>query len=211
MNYYDEMIDKIERLLKEENYELADRLIADELSVPYVPRDIEEKLHRLKQQIVRNALPRKITDEELENYLFHGDPQHQLVAVNELNEKNLRQYLTLCERYLCSEGFANAKALLIDSLIRQEIDHLFAFQKEGETISFNPSLYTIIEESEPFLDACRKLSDDFMKEPSKLQLGRQLLYKEFMMKLPDQFDLESALSLEKDIVIYINNAFDSAE
>ena len=211
MNYYDEIIEKISSLIDEKNYDLADRLISNELAVPYVPREVEEKLYRLKKRIMKDPVSRIISDEEIEEFLFQGDPQHQLIAVNELNDKNLRQYIGICERYLASKGYANAKALLADSLIRQEIDHLFHFRKENEIISFNPSLFTVIEASEPFLSASGKLFEDYMKEPSKLQLARQLLYKEFIMQLPDQFDQESAMSLEKNIVAYIDHAFDSAE
>ena len=175
MNYYDEIIEKISSLIDEKNYDLADRLISDELAVPYVPREVEEKLYRLKKRIMKDPVSRIISDEEIEEFLFQGDPQHQLIAVNELNDKNLRQYIGICERYLASEGYANAKALLADSLIRQEIDHLFHFRKGNDIILFRPSLFTVIEASEPFLSASGKLFEDYMKEPSKLQLARQLL------------------------------------
>ena len=211
MNYYDEMIEKIQGLLEEKNYDLAEKMISDELSVAYVPRDIEQKLHSLQERIIKDTIRKQISDEELEEYLFEGDPDHQLFAVNELNGKNLRQYLPLCQKYFDSNGYANAKALLIDSLIRQEIDHVFHFRRNDVIISFNPSSYEIIEGSAPFLAAYRQLSDDYMKEPSKLHLAGQLLYKEFMMKLPDLFTEEEALSLEKDIIGYIDKAFDSAE
>ncbi|MBR4460999.1 MAG: DUF3196 family protein [Erysipelotrichaceae bacterium] len=211
MNYYEEMIGKIEELLKEKNYESAEKMISDELSVAYVPRDIEKKLYHLKEQIIKDTSPRKLSDEELEEYLFEGDPDHQLLSVNELNGKNLRQYIDLCQRYFESEGFANAKALLIDSLIRQEISHVFQFKRGEDIISFNPCTYAVIEDSEPFLAASAQISIDYMKEPSKLQLARQLLYKELIMALPDTYSVEQALVIEKNIVAYINNAFDSAE
>ena len=93
MNYYDEMIEKIQGLLEEKNYDLAEKMISDELSVAYVPRDIEQKLHSLQERIIKDTIRKQISDEELEEYLFEGDPDHQLFAVNELNGKNLRHHL----------------------------------------------------------------------------------------------------------------------
>ena len=211
MNYYDELIDKIKLLLREKNYEMAEKLIQDELSLPYVPKDIEEMLYNLKEQIVKSTIPHRISDEEIEKHLFEGDIDHQLMAVNELNGKNLRQYIDLCQRYLDGNGFANAKALLIDSLIRQEINHVFHYKRDDDLMMFNPCSYEVIEDSEPFSAASRQLSEDYMKEPSKLQLARQLLYKELIMALPDVYTSEEAMILEERIVEYINKAFDSAE
>ena len=112
---------------------------------------------------------------------------------------------------LPSGGLNLTESLLIDSLIRQEIDHVFEYKRNEELISFNPSSYQVIEESEPFSAASGLLSAYYMKEPSKLQMARQLLYKEFLMALPDLYSIEEAYALEKKIITYIDHAFDSAD
>ena len=121
MNYYEEILIQIRELIEKEELDEARRLILNELSVPYVPRDFEDELKELLLETkTSDYQPKLISDAQIEEFLY-SDPSHQLIAVDELNKKNLRDYIDLCQDYLRSKGFKNAMVLLIDSLIRQEI------------------------------------------------------------------------------------------
>ena len=210
MNYYDEILEKIQSLLEEKDYSLAEKIIDDELNVPYVPREIEQKLYELKSRVVHDSVTYKLTDDQIEEYLYHGDPVHQLKAVEELDDKNLREYKMICSRYLMGNGFLNAKLLLIDSMIRQEINEEFICVKDGKEYSFNPSELPVIENSASYLKATTLLDEVYLKEPSKLYLAKQLLYKEFMMSLPVIYTEQEAEKLVEKITAYIGEAFGSA-
>ena len=206
MNYYDEIIRQIQELIDNGEYDEAKRLIQNELSISYVPRDVDEKLRELFRAINVSAHEYKpLNDETIEEYLYKDD-NYQLIAVSELDKKNLRDYIDLCEDYLLSDGFENAKALLIDSLIRQEVNYEFEYKDS----SFNPSKITKVGESEGFLSALEAIQDKFMKNPSMSQLAIELLYKEVLMALPKTYNRQEGIELADKIEKYIIDAFESA-
>ncbi|MBQ2657341.1 MAG: DUF3196 family protein [Erysipelotrichaceae bacterium] len=209
MNYYDELIEKIENLLKKEDYENAKSLIDDELKVAYVPRDVEEKLIQYQKIVKQNTLKNKfLSDEQIEEYL-KLDENHQLLAVDELGRKNLRDYYDLCNRYLHSNGYRNAKVLLIDSLIRQEINKEYSYT-DGETkVQFNPYRLKVIEETDGFKSAMNDLQEIYLKEPSMFLMSQDLLFKECMFALPRNLNEEEGNQLALKISRFIDNAFNA--
>lgn len=208
MNYYDETLDKIKDLIDNEEYEEAKRLIQNELEVSYVPRDFETKLYELLDIVREKTFKVKtISDEDIEKYL-KMDNDHQIIAVDALDKRNLRDYIDICNTYLKGDGFINAKVLLIDSLIRQEINHVFEYKKNDEIIKFNPSNIENIQESEGYISCLNALRERFMKEPSMLYMAEQLLYKEALMTLPDNLNTNEGLLLSNRIIDYIITSFD---
>lgn len=209
MNYYDEVIRRITELINDEEYEEAKRLIANELEMPYVPKEAEEKLHELLDELhYLNPVQKELSDTKIEQFMS-SDNDHQLLAVNELDHRNLREYIPLCERYLSSDGFANAKALLIDSLIAQQIDHVFTCRKAQEKISFNPSAMKRVNETVSYGKCLGKIYETYLKEPSRAKLAEQLLYKEFLMALPLMIEEGDCDRLTEKIVSFIEQAFNS--
>ena len=207
MNYYDETLEKIEELINNKSFTEAKRMILNELDLAYVPKDFEEKLNILLNKIKENSFEVKhLSDEDITDYL-KMDENHQLSAVEELNNKNLRDYYDLCNSYLQSDGFINAKVLLIDSLIRQEINKEYKLKRNDEITVFNPSQIVPPEESDGFKLCLSELRGYFMKEPSMLQMAEQLLYKEALLSLPDNIDEKDSSYLAAKIEKFITDAF----
>ncbi|MBR4469903.1 MAG: DUF3196 family protein [Erysipelotrichaceae bacterium] len=208
MNYYEETKEKIIDLIEKEEYEEAKRLIKNELELSYVPRDFEEDLIELLNQIDQKTFRVKsLSEEEIEEYL-KKDENHQLLAVDALDKRNLRDEIYLCQDYLGGKGFKNAKALLIDSLIRQQIDHVFILKDEDQEIQFNPSKLVPLEESDVYKECNKSLEERFLKEPSMLVLGKQLLYKEMILSLPLLPDKAESEQIAERIEDYIRKAFE---
>ena len=206
MNYYEEILNEIEENIDNGQFLEAERLIRNELSVSYIPRDVERKLNEYLSRIRRDSFEkRSLSDEQIEDYL-QKDEIHQLMAVDELNKKNLRNYVDTIQSYLSGDGYLNGKALLIDSLIRQEINCDFIYN--GET--FNPSKIIVPEKSEGFLSALELIRERFMKDPSMMAMAEQLLYKEALMALPETLNKEEGIAIADKIIVYILNAFESA-
>lgn len=204
MNYYDELISNIESLLNNKEYEEAKKIIANELNLPYIPRDIEDKLINYMSIIKESTFALKtLTDEEIIEYLS-SNPEKQLLGVDALCKKNLRDYIDICDDYLKGDGYSNAKALLIDSLIKQEINYEFKYINDSLLLKFNPSKLEIVEKTEEFKKGVSILQDYFLKEPSKFEMGIELLYKTAMLTLPKTINGE----LEANNVIkFIEDAF----
>ncbi|MBQ6493893.1 MAG: DUF3196 family protein [Erysipelotrichaceae bacterium] len=211
MNYYEETLIKIHELISDEEYDEAERIIRNELNVAYVPRDFEKALKEMLSQIKDKIYtPRSLNDEEIERFLFM-DGNHQLLAVDALNNKNLREYKDLCRRYLESDGVNEGKALLIESLIRQEINDTFIFERDGIRYEFNPSLILNVDDSDGFKQALKALREYFMKDPSKMKMAEQLLYKEAIMALPLNLEEDEGLYIAEKIEKYIEDAFTANE
>lgn len=203
MNYYDELIENIDKYIKDKDYDHAKSLILNELNLAYVPRDIEEKLNIYLSQIKEATYALKsLTDEDINSYLKESK-EKQLIACDELGKRNLRDYIDVCNDYLKSDGFANAKALLIDSLIRQEINYDFEYVNNSSLLVFNPSNLKVIEETDGFIKSKTKLEENYMKDPSKIQMGLELLYKEALLSLPQEIEGDTA----DKIISYIDEAF----
>ena len=209
MNYYDDALLKIENLINDGKYEDALKVIDEELNVPYVPKDIETKLNYLLDEI--KPFIHKIESislEDLEKYLFM-DKEHQLIAVSELDKYNLRDYVDLCNKYLSSDGFKNAKVLLIDSLIRQEINEEIHYIDSGMDYTFIPKYIVPIEMSDGFVSSKKLLEDEYMKEPSKLLMAMDLLYKDCLLSLPLNLDKSEGEYIADNIIEYISKAFEN--
>ena len=204
MNYYDELIDNIENLINNKEYDQAKALILNELNMIYVPSDIENKLNdfldTIKQYIYK---PNSISNDDILNYL-NGDENHQLIAVDELGKRNLRDYIDVCSEFLKNDRFVNAKALLIDSLIKQDINYEFEYVNKCSFIKFNPIKMKIIEETEGFIVGSKIINETYMKDASKAHMALELLYKEAMLSLPIEIN---GIEKASNIIKYIDSAF----
>lgn len=205
MNYYDEILLKIEKLIND-NKEEARKLVENELSQPYIPREVEEKLLNYKQELKESSIKKELSDEDIVEYL-NGSKEKQLLAVSVLDGKNLRDYIEICNEYLKGDGFINAKVLLVDSLIRQEIGDDIYLNKDGLEFNFIPKFQLSIEESDGFISGNKYLEDHYLKDPSKLQMAKSLLYKELMLQLPINVEDSEGIIIAKDIIEYIEDAF----
>lgn len=207
MSYYDDLLKNIEKEIGDLNYDKALSLIDKELSMPYIPSNVETKLKEYLALIPKeDPILKALTDEQIISYL-KADESKQLRSVDELNRKNIRDYLDICEEYLCSDGFINGKVLLIDSLIKQDINVELKMTNDGIEYSFIPKYVMAPETSLGFIKANEILTDRYMKEPSKLELAKQLLYKECLLALPINYEEDDAINLADKIYEYIEEAF----
>lgn len=205
MNYYDETLLKIKDLIQDNKIDLALSMIEEELRAPYLPKEFQDTITKIYAEYHKNN-KYEINDEICEEYLFLNK-EKQLIAVTYLDKKNLREYLDLINRYLSSDGFINAKVLLIDSLIKQEINEEIKMINDGLEYEFIPKYLLPVEESDAFIVGKKQLEDKYLKEPSKLKMAMDLLYKELMLMLPINGDNEEGNLLSNKIIEYIEKAF----
>lgn len=206
MNYYDETLEKIENLLDKNKKEEALLIINDELRQAYIPKDFEEKLLKYKDSFQKENVKKTLSDDEIIDYL-KDSKEKQLIGVSLLDKKNLRDYVDICNDYLSGDGFINAKVLLIDSLIRQEIGDDITFNNNGLEFNFIPKYQLPIEESDGYSSGNKYLEDYYLKDPSKLKMAKSLLYKELMLNLPINLEESEGIIIAKDICEYIEEAF----
>lgn len=206
MSYYEELISKLDKFIKNNEFLKAKEIIDNELKLPYIPIDVLNKLNDYKALIPKESVKFSLNDDEIIDYL-KANPEKQLIAVECLNKKNLREYIDVCNEYLKSDGFINAKVLLIDSLIKQDIGDDIYFNNDGLEYTFIPKYIMPPEESVGFIVAIKRLNDLFMKEPSMLEMAKSLVYKECLLALPINLDEVEGEQLADSIYDYVLKAF----
>ena len=137
-NYYKECIEEIENMINTGDYESASIKVKEELSMPYIPKDFEEKLLVYEKQLLMFEAQKKLSEDEIDTYL-EMDESHQLFAVKALRESNMREYPDLIQK-----GFDHAKSIfvtisLIEACIDQQLNEEFHIVKDGMDITFIPA------------------------------------------------------------------------
>lgn len=208
-NYYNEIIDEIKNAIEKGEIEEADYLLKKELSMPYIPQDVETELYKLKKDIAyAKSDKRNIREESLEDLLSklaHGKAQTQLAAANALQDRNLRSCIEDIQRYLEKDPCPEAAALIIEALAEQEIDDEFTLRKDGIEYTFFADEVVPVTKSKGLLKALDLLQDEYLKNPSMFQLAKSILIHKVYLYLPLSYEEEEAEYLKDDVISEIED------
>ena len=203
-NYYIECIEEIDELMSSGSYEAAANKIREELSMPYIPMDFEEKLHAYEKELLMHEAQKKLGDDEIDAY-FEMDEAHQLLAVKALRESNMRQYLDLIQKGLDHAKSNLVTISLIEACIDQQLNEEFHVVKDGLDISFIPSACVNPCDSEGVEEGIEIMRSWLENEnPSLLQLCIQCIYKEAYLHLPFEIEEEESEDCAYEIVMYVS-------
>ncbi len=156
LNYYDELIDQIKELISNHNYNGALIKINDELMMPYIPRQVEEVLTTLLQEVNEKIREQKSSEttvwtlEKISDILSNpSDEGTQLLAFQYLKDQNLRQILPVIRQYFLNKKVTDfAKIYLLYLLKKQEITEIFEVKKTNVIFHLNPSQIIQYKENE---------------------------------------------------------------
>ena len=132
-NWYEETIAEIKELMEQKKYDQAAGIVEKELSMPYIPCDVEKQLRALQKDIRFGVAENTIIHESSLDQLLddlHGDAARQLAAVNALGSRNLRDLTLEIQDYFNSSPFPEAAALLINAIAKQQIEDEFTLVKD---------------------------------------------------------------------------------
>lgn len=206
MNYYEKMLEKLSSLIKTSPKEALD-IINEELKVPYVPKDVLDKLLELKSSIdVDDNDGFSLNVDTIKKYL-HEDEDKQCIAVEELSKLNLRDHEDIISDFLLSSGSIRAKVMLIIALKNQESSREYSVLKENKIYPFVPKYIVLPEESSYFKKSIIYLNEYYMKNPDMLQLAKELLYNDYILYLPLTRDLNDVKYITSKITQYIDKSF----
>lgn len=206
-NYYDECLNKANECIGQNRLEEALRILQNELSMPYIPPDYQRRLQQAYEEclfkIKEAKRPVAMSIEEIEAAL-KADGASQLAAVNALNKMNLREHLDLVCDYLKHDHSLTAAALLMESLISQQITEEITVHSDENEIVFIPRYAELPYESDGFLKAQQFLTDWFSNDdPGFYKMCEQLLIQEAYLNLPIALEEDEALILALSIVRYV--------
>lgn len=202
-SYYDEIVEEIQDLMDENKNEEAMQMVKKELSMPYIPSDVEPQLKKLKRELdYRCSLDRQRTEISSDALLekLHGKEAEQLSAAAALSSRNLREFLPEIQNWLEDNPFPEAAALMIEAIAEQDIKDDFTLRTNDVEYDFYGDSVTPVAESEGFLEADKLLYDWLgMKHPDLYEMARTLLIHEVYMFLPLSYEKEEAVDLALDV------------
>lgn len=211
--YYLSVMEQISREMAEQKYQQAYQTITQELSVPYIPQDVEPMLQSLLRECAAH-LPRRgsgMSPEKLSR-LIHGSPEQQEAAVAALSGLSLRLYPDLVEDVLESEVSDLIKGQLIEALMEQKIEEEYRMEKGGLEIDFIPSAILPASQDPGIQEALGWFETWFSSSRPDLELFcRSLLEQEIWASRPFDFQEEDGRLLAGRIVKLVFEALQDQE
>lgn len=209
-NYYDEILHEIEETLQKADFDKAHRLILNELEMPYIPIEIEKQLNTLLLEVRshRTGKSGAMNLDEIEQGL-KGDFKEQLKAIEALNHCNIRDFTEEIQAYLNTHPHPNFQALIVDTLIDQQLMQEFTMDHYGVEITFIPRYVEKAEDTDGFCTAAALLKQWFENEdPTFLQLCMQVLIQETFLMLPMAYEQDEGQMLALTIVNWVSQSMD---
>lgn len=200
--FYQSVFEDIQSLVRAGRIQQAQTLIEQELSVPYIPAEIEEQLRQMKQDLQIQVPP--VLPDRMQNLdrLISGPLAAREKAVTLLCRANLRDWHDAVQKLLKDpELLDEFKGELVRELIRQRVDEDYVMDKDGLEIEFNPALRTP-DSQDPVIVQTRRLFEDWLNTGFVLSedFAGQLLEQEILETLPFDFSGTDPVSLAASIV-----------
>ncbi len=202
-NYYDEVIKEIKENIENKNFAEAMSLLKKELSMPYIPNEVEERLYGLLRDVkFQMSEQSRSYEKNIDDILdgLHGTGEQQLLACTQLIKRNLREYVEDIQNYLSDDPYTDAAALLVESIAEQELQDEFVWNKDGVEYTFYGDSITPCAQSKGFLKANNLLQQWLEKNPDMYEMAKSLLIHEVFLFLPLTYEEEDGESLAYDIV-----------
>lgn len=203
-NYYDEVLDEIHDLMDDGKNEEAFAKVNAELSMPYIPHDVEPELKNLRRELKYRLSEKAGTKEESLDELLaklHGKPEEQLGAAASLSSRNLRDLVPELNAWLGDNPQPEAAALIVESIAEQEVGYEFVWNRDGVEYTFWGDSVTPVAQSKGFQKADHLLYEWLGNDnPDLYEMARTLLIHEAYMFLPLSYDEQEAQDLAYEMV-----------
>lgn len=124
LNYYNELIEEIKLLVLKKDLINAEKLIMQELKMPYTPQEIEQELIEIFEQIVQadEKIKAIIEFDEIEKLVQSPNFDHQIIGIQALRDHNLRTKVEWLENLYERQANILIKNLILEIMIEQQID-----------------------------------------------------------------------------------------
>ena len=200
MGYYDELLTTIESLINNQKFIDAQKMIDDELKMPYVPMEIEQKLNDFRKLCQTEIPSNHYYDLNLLEEHLNGSKDQALMAIYQLSKLNIRNYLDIIISFMNKSEDDALKGVLIDIMIEQNINESITISKDGLMYEFIPSALDRPFENLCFKETLNILNELLMSYPSLLKMAQQLLVEKFFIALPLSFEIEESRELGLSII-----------
>ncbi len=208
-NFYNDLLIEIQENIKKSNFKKALELIEEELKMPYVPINVEEKLLGFRNKIfVEHFNNSEVKEISLQKYLdiFESDEvsnieKYEMIEV--FSEFNLKEYLEYIQNSILFnlkiDKFVKYKLLM--EFYNQGFRDFISLKLNNKQMTFNLNEIRSFVENEQFIYNSSKIQDLVFKEVNILNNSLDILEKLFLV-----MTFEKELFEEGDIwkeIIYV--------
>ncbi len=203
--YYEECLNKIQKLIDENLLDEARFLIQQELNMPYVPAEVEEKLRAYLLDTTPDSAIHILSDEKIREYLC-GNENQQLIALRQLENQNVRLYLEEIQHVFDSDPSVLVRIALMEILALQQVSDAFDITMNGMSIEFVPAELELPSRSQGAAKADEYLHDWLENDnPSLLKMCEECLIKEAYLRLPLSIEEDEAQALAVSLLRYVSS------
>ena len=203
-NYYDELMEKIEQLISQNQLDEANKLIEIELALPYVPNVYEQKLINIQKQIKPETKTTKAIfskDEIIDIFLKHQNEhsnQFLLEVAQMIINYQWLDYVQEIQQIFNQKQLANnLKATIYNCLSLQNLNYDFQIDQ----VQLNPFINKTVFETDFAVANFEELENINLSEPNLISIAKQLLIIYLLNLFPKSMNLESKMIANDLIVI----------
>ena len=212
---YDEILNDIKQALEDGDLEKAHALIDNELNMPYIPPEVEEKLKALNKDLHYQESEKSTkTEIPLDDLLrlLKGNEKSQLVASVQLANRNLRNCLDEIKDWLSKNPCVEAASYIIEALSEQKIETEIDYNKNGNLIHFSTKDIKPVIEIPGFIEGAKFLRKYLeVNHPDILQMTWAIFVHSAYINYPDQFTPQEGLDAAMTAIEEVSNYVDDGE
>lgn len=161
--FYDIMIIYLNSLINIGEKEKALKLVKEELSMPYIPMNFEDRFLKIYKEVAyieKEGREFNLSREKIEEILCVEEDKNLIIlAIVELCKLNIRDFF-----YCISEFFKRNvknvyKVMLVDAMRGQGVSNEFSLINKGKEYKVIPSFCENVLESKPYISISKLLED----------------------------------------------------
>lgn len=211
-SFYQEMIAEIDELLSSKRTQEALQKIELELSMPYVPMDVEAMLKQRLSNLTNEQVKTLSFDDETLEKMLKGNEKDALIAVDYLKEINIYRHLDMIQDVFHTQASRIVIVSLIDALMKQNVTQEFQCEIDGLSITFMPCFIEDPFNNEGVDSVIQYLSAWFEHDNASFyHMCIQSLLLESYLRLPFTIEEDEAEAIALAICAYVYEAFGQKE
>ncbi|WP_338970601.1 DUF3196 family protein [Spiroplasma endosymbiont of Labia minor] len=194
-NFYDEKLNELNELFKENKFDQLLVEIQQEINMPYVPSDFEKELLELLKKVQSINKNVNLNNDEkslwslewIEKILLDEKQKNiHIIAINQLKKMNARSLNKTLKKFLTNENLSDLnKSMLLFILMDQKIDEEYTIIKKNGLFKINPTKNNF-DELFVVINNVFKLLDETIgqKDISLVKISKQITNEYFLLNFP---------------------------
>lgn len=204
--YYEDILKKVNQLMECNDFQSAYKILEEELSMPYIPKNVEDALieayNQCRSECKMNQ-PKSYEEDDVDALLL-GSLEESFLAIEQLKKSNIRNHFESIQTYLNGNVNVLVRALLIEAMMEQHITDEFTTVVEGMDVTFTPCAIEEPMEAQGVNEAVTLLREWFENDnPTFTMMCVETLVKEAYMRLPFNVDEEEGVAMASAIARYV--------